>query len=305
MGAVWFNRAVDDAERRRALGAGELFVYDGLPEVEAYAAFSRGLVEEALAPHAPQRVHEALEPAQLAPLLGKLKPAFTHHVEGRRLMTKIVAALGADLDDVYIDVPRLRTAYPAGHLTKGIAYAFPGHRDTWYGAPMAQTNWWLPLYPLAADNAMAFYPGRFARPVKNDSDQFNYYRRNAERRNVIEFIDHDPRVQPSALELDDDEPEFRLLPAVGGVILFSAAQLHATRTGPESLSRYSVDFRTVSRSDLEKGLGAANVDSRSVGTALRDFRRASDGAAMPEELALKVDPTPPREGEVVVFEPGR
>ncbi len=152
---------------------------------------------------------------------------------------------------------------------------------------------------------MAFYPRYFSVPVANDSSEFNYYRRNVERRDVTKFIDTDPRVQPSALGLDAEEPEFRLLPPVGGVILFSGAQLHATVSAPTACSRYSVDVRTVSRADVERGAGAPNVDSRCTGTALRDFRRCSDGQAMPEALALMLDPVGPGEGEVAVFSPGR
>jgi hypothetical protein len=302
---IWFNRPVkDDEERRTRLYAGEIFVYDRLQSVQEFARFTRGMVEAALAPHDPRHVHEALTPAELAPLLGGLKPTYTHHPEARRLVVGILQELGVDLDDCHLDVPKLRTAYPTGHLTKGIAFAFGGHRDTWYGSPHAQINWWLPIYPLASDNAMAFYPRYFAKPVANDSERFNYYRRNVERRDVAKFIDEDPRIQPSAVGLDPDEPEVRLLPEVGGMIVFSGAQLHATVSSPMALSRYSVDFRTVSRHDVECGVGARNVDTRCTGTALRDFRRASDAAAMREELARQLDPIGPAEGELAVFKPG-
>jgi hypothetical protein len=305
MTAVWFNRDVrDDEERRERLYAGEIFVYDHLRSVEEFAKFTREMVETALAPHDPRHVHEALSPAELAPLLGRLKPAYTHHPEARRLLTLILRELGTDLDDCYLDVPKLRTAYPTGHLTKGIAYAFPGHRDTWYGGPQAQLNWWLPIYPLTADNAMAFYPRYFAEPVANDSERFNYYRRNVERRDVTQFIHEDPRVQPSALGLGRDEPEVRLLPRVGGLILFSGAQLHATVTSPTSLSRYSVDFRTVSRRDVERGVGAPNADARCTGTALRDFQRSYDKDSMPDELVRLLDPVGPAHDELAVFKPG-
>jgi hypothetical protein len=302
--AIWFNRKIEDEERRQRLYAGEIFVYDRVPAVEKFATFTRGLVEEALAPHDPRHVHEKLTPEELAPLLGKLKPAFTHHPESRKLVSKILEELGTDLNDCHMDVPKMRTAYPSGHLTKGIAYAFPWHRDTWYGGPMAQINWWLPIYPLAADNCMAFDPRNFANPVDNDSDKFNYYRRNVERKDAAQFIKEDPRVQPSAVALASDEPEFRLLPNVGGIILFSGAQLHTTITSANCLSRYSIDFRTVSRRDVASNRGAPNVDTRCVGTALRDFRRAGDGEAMPEELARMLDPVGPTDNEVAVFKPG-
>ena len=304
MTAVWFNRRVqDDEERRARLYAGEIFVYDRLVPAVEFAAFTRELVEEAFAPHDPLTVHEKLGPAELAPLLGKLKPAFTHHKKGHALVNAILEELGVDLDDCHIDVPKMRSAYPTWSLTKGIAFAFGGHRDTWYGAPQAQINWWLPAYPLAADNAMVFYPRYFESAVANDSEKFNYYQRNLERRSVVQFIQEDPRIQPIATGMGADEPSYRHLPPVGCLIVFSGVQLHATSTTATSGARYSMDFRTVSRRDVERGLGAPNVDARCVGTALRDFRRGSDGTPMPEELARKLDPVGPREGEVAVFRP--
>jgi hypothetical protein len=305
MMSIWLNCPVKhDEARRQKLYAGEICTYDRLRSVEEFARFTREMVETALAPHDPPHVHEVLTPGELAPILGRLKPTYTHHPEARRLVTRILEELGVDLDDCYLDVPKLRTSYPTGHLTKGIAYAFGGHRDTWYGSPQAQINWWLPIYPLTTENAMAFYPRYFSKPVANDSERFNYYRRNVERRDVAKFVDADPRIQPSAIDLDPDEPEFRLLPDVGGIIVFSGAQLHATVSSPTAVARYSVDFRTVSRRDVERGLGAPNVDARCTGTALRDFRRASDAAPMPEELVRRLDPIGPAEGELAVFKPG-
>src|SRR5262245_48277194 len=120
MTAIWINRDVqNDEERRARLFAGEIFIYDRLRSVEALAAFTREMVEAALAPHDPRHVHASLSPAELAPLLGRLKPAFTHHPEARRLVVGIFQELGVDVEDTYLDVPKLRTAYPKGHLTKG------------------------------------------------------------------------------------------------------------------------------------------------------------------------------------------
>jgi hypothetical protein len=163
----------------------------------------------------------------------------------------------------------------------------------------------MPVYPLQEDNAMAFYPRYFSQPVANNSSEFDYYRRNIERADVSKFVDSDPRIQPAAIHLESSEPRFLLLPPVGGIILFSAAQLHATITSPSSLSRYSVDFRTVSRRDIEQLQGAPNLDARCSGTALRDFTRVHDGAAMPEKLARLLDPVGPTSEEAAVFNPSR
>ena len=299
---VWLNRSVkDDEERRARMYAGEIFVYDRLSSVSEFANFTRRILEAALAPHDPRHVHETLTPAELASILGRLKPLFTHHPQSRCFVKRILEEVGVDLGDCHMDVPKLRTAYPTWHLTKGIAYAFPPHRDTWYGGPQAQINWWMPIYPLQPDNSMGFYPRYFSEPARNDSSNFNYYQRNAERKDTAKYVSEDPRVQPAA-QVPENEPEIRVLPEVGGIILFSGAQLHRTVTHSESLSRYSVDFRTVSERDVQKGLGAPNVDSNCMGTALRDFRRAHDNAPIPEELAQLLDPIGPLPTDVNVFE---
>ena len=66
-------------------------------------------------------------------------------------------------------------------------------------------------------------------------------------------------------------------------MLFSAAQLHSTVPNTSGLTRYSIDFRTVHLDDVWNKCGAANVDSASTGTTLRDYLRATDFAHLPEE----------------------
>ena len=85
-------------------------------------------------------------------------------------------------------------------------------------------------------------------------------------------------------------------------MLFSSGQLHSTVANTSGSTRYSIDFRTVSRSDVEHNGGAPNVDVHCSGTALRDFRRAIDNAIMPEEMARRLDPVGPLQDEVAVFD---
>ena len=86
-----------------------------------------------------------------------------------------------DVDKTYFDVPRLRSAYPS-------RFPFVGHRlrvpcpprYLVFGA-VQPDQWWFPIYPVEADNAMAFYPDYFDRPVKNNSEIYNYYEWNTNR----------------------------------------------------------------------------------------------------------------------------
>ena len=68
--------------------------------------------------------------------------------------------LGCDLDHTYFDVPRLRGVTSDGYLTAGVGYAHHPSRHLVVGTD-GQLNWWLPIYPYAAESSMAFFPRYF------------------------------------------------------------------------------------------------------------------------------------------------
>ena len=299
---VLIDPDLDDAQRRRRLYAGEVIVYTSLAEVAAFAAFTRDLVLEVLGAD-PTTVHERLSNEEIADILIELKPRFIHHPESIDHVRKITEALGCSADELHADVPKLRTAFPDGGLTTGIAYAFQAHRDTWYAAPPQQINWWLPVWPAAADNAMEFFPRGFGASIDNSSDAYNYYEANAWRGRIKDFSGaKDTRVHPAPVPpLPAEEQRLCVIPPVGGVMLFSGDQLHATTPNASGLTRYSIDFRTVHAPDVAAGVGAPVADVRCQGTALRDFRRLSDGVEFTEADALRYDTPGAKEAGVVVF----
>jgi hypothetical protein len=80
-----------------------------------------------------------------------------------------------------------------------------------------------------------------------------------------------------------------VVPEVGGMMVFSGNQLHSSVPNTSGRTRFSIDFRVVDIDDVVAGRGSVNVDAECTGTTLRDFRRASDLAPMPEELAAAYD----------------
>ena len=223
MGSIYLDSGMDDAARRARLHAGDLFVFAPSAATRELIALARRLLEEALAPHDPRTVHRQLSAEQVATILGRLKPAFIHHPECKRLIPAIMAEHGIDLDQVYFDVPRLRSAYPSHFLSSGIAYAFHAHRDTWYSAPMCQLNWWLPLYELDPNHAMAFYPRYFGEPVENNSQIYNYYEWNTRHRaNAAQHVGADTREQPKPQQALE-RVTITLVPPPGGIVLFSGS----------------------------------------------------------------------------------
>jgi hypothetical protein len=273
-----------DEERRIRLFAGDVIVYTNVPEISSFVAFARNLITGAFAPDEPTTVHEQRSPAELADVLIEFKPRFIHHPDSIEHVRRIVSALGVSAELTYADVPKLRTAFPTGSLSTGIAYAFQPHRDTWYSAPAQQINWWMPVWAAAANNVMEFYPRWFGDTIPNSSSRYSYYQANGWRGHIKDFSGGtDTRVHPAPLRaLTDREPRLCLVPPVGGIMLFSGDHLHATIPNTSSVTRYSIDFRTVHASDVHERRGAPVGDVECVGTSLRDFHRLTDGAGFTE-----------------------
>jgi hypothetical protein len=285
MATVRFEARVSDAARRRSLYEGDVFVYAPSPATLRLCNFARDLVEKAFAPHDPRFVHQSLPVEQCVAILAELKPRFIHHPRCKELLAAILTEFGCDPDKTYFDVPRLRSAMPNDYLTAGIAYAFHAHRDTWYSAPFCQLNWWLPIYELTEDNCMAFHPRYWQEPVRNTSRSYDYARWNMEGRKIAASqIKADTREQPHAEEALELEPSLRVLCPPGGLILFSAAQLHSTVPNTSGIARYSIDFRTVHQDDADGRIGAPNVDSACTGTTMADYLRVRDLEHLPESL---------------------
>ena len=287
--SVHFDAQMLDNERRERLYAGDIFIFSATVNSCALVSLAQTMLESAFAPYDPCYVHEHMTPEEVAAILAKLKPQFIHHPECKKLIPAIMREHDIDLDKLYFDVPRMRSAYPSDFLTSGIAYAFHPHRDTWYSAPFCQLNWWIPIYPLKPNNCMGFYPHYFYEGVANNSEIYNYYEWNEKNRaTAAQHVKSDTRQQPKAQQ-DLEKVTVRFLPPPGGIILFSGAQLHETVPNEEGVARYSIDFRTVHYDDVVRRRGAPNVDSRCTGTTIRDYLRASDLTHLPHDVVKPYD----------------
>ena len=174
----------------------------------------------------------------------------------------MLAELGCDVERTYFDVPRLRTMAHGEYLNAGLAYQFHAHRDTWFSAPHAQLNWWLPVYAIESNNSMAFHLRYFAEAIKNSSADYDYDEWNRTgRQQAAQQVKKETRKQPTAEEPLELEPQVRVVRRVGGPLIFSAAHLHSTVPNTTERTRFSIDFRTVNLDDLESGAGAPNVDA--------------------------------------------
>ena len=300
MSTIHFDPALSDDERRKRLFSGDIFVFSPSPAAKDLVSLARNMIEEAFAPHDPRKVQNHMAAEDVAAILSEMKPRFIHHPACKSLIGRILGEHGADLDRTYFDVPRLRTSYPGDFLNTGIAYAFHPHRDTWYSAPMCQINWWLPVYPIESENSMAFYPRYFDEAVANNSEVYNYFEWNKTRSEIMKHTKRDTRVQPKAHEALQPVT-VRFLPPPAGLIVFSGAQMHESVPNATDVARYSIDFRTVHVDDVMTRRGAPNVDSRSSGTTMRDYLRASSLEHLPDEAIRLYDDGTELKNEILYF----
>jgi hypothetical protein len=293
MNTIYFDPHFSDEERRRHLYEGQLVVHSAVPSSLALVELARALIREAFGSIDPETAQHEMPVEEYAAVLSDLKPKFIHHPESKRCIQGILRETGCDLGKTYFDVPRMRTATSDDYLTSGIAYAFHPHRDTWYSAPQCQLNWWMPIFAIESGRSMAFHPRYWTQGVRNGSHAYNYAEWNRSSRfNAAQFVKQDTRVQPKPEEPMELDPQIRVITPTGGLLLFSAAQMHSTVPNDTGRTRFSIDFRTVHLDDVLAFQGAPNVDSACTGTTMNDYLRGSDLRHIDAEIVAMYEPGP-------------
>lgn len=272
---------LEGAALRRAVYEGDVFL---LPETAA----SQQLVVDARAALADalgcregevRDVPQQLDNAELFARIGKLRKALYLEPQFHAAVRDVIAAFGIDPARVAFDPLRLRVIRHRGHENPLAAPVYHPHRDTWYSHPPALIAWWVPLDELAPEETFVFYPERFAAPVPNDSEIFDYgdwVRDGWELKIGWQKLEAGatssyPRAVPGA----DGGRAVGFACRTAQNLVFSGAHFHATLPQATGRTRFSLDFRIVDLDDHAAGLGAPNVDNRSRGSALRDYVQPS------------------------------
>lgn len=290
MSTILIDSALSDDQRREALFSGTLFFYTHRRSVQALRDHAWDLICEAFDPFDPMNAQERLTVEEFVARGGPLKTRLTHSDKAKELMRDMFAEYGCDLETTYFDLPKLRLVTHSAYLTAGVGYAYKPHRDVWYSAPPCQVNWWFPLVEIGGHSALAFHPQYWGKAVPNTSDGFDAYEWNANgRANAARFIKSDERNHPTTSIPIPLEPQERIVGGASSMLMFSAAQLHSTVPNTSGRTRFSIDFRTASLTDLREHRGANLVDTKSTGTTLRDFLRASDFSPLPSDVVRDYD----------------
>lgn len=223
-----------------------------------------------------RRIHEAVPVENIWQKMTFLRQHMAEYPPYHALMREIIIDAGfMPAENVY-DVLRLRAVLHNGHGNPAAAKAYSLHRDTWYGNPQAQINWWIPLHDVSEKDSFSFFPGYFKSGIKNTSADFDYkgWIANVGWQNAKGGRD---TAYPRALENPEARDRKGFSCKAGDMIVFSAAQAHQTAENTTQLTRFSVDFRTVHLLDMSKGVGAPNVDNLSSPDAVDDYLRFQAG----------------------------
>lgn len=304
MNAVFYDSSLTEDRRREELFRGNIFVYSPTPHSLALVELARTLAREAFGTLDPTTAQHHMPVEEYARILSDLKPGFIHHPAAKDCIQGLLCEIGCDPEKTYFDVPRMRTATSDGYLTTGIAYAFHPHRDTWYSAPMSQINWWIPIYDIEPGNCMAFHPKYWSQSVKNGSSGYNYQEWNKTSRFIAsQLVKSDTRKQPRPEEEIELEPQLRVVPEPGGILVFSAAHLHSSVPNATGRTRFSIDFRTVNLDDVRSFNGAPNLDSECTGSTMGDYLNVRDLSHLPVDATIAYEDGPPQ--KVLMGIPGQ
>ena len=280
-----------------ALYAGEVVRFSGLPSMATVVAFTRALVEERLAPHAPIEIHRHIDPAALAGRLAAIQSEYARSAEVRRLWRDLLEAVGLAPDDTARDRLRLRfqvhsdtgAVPPWSRSTATVGF----HRDSWGTNLAAQVNWWAPVWPISAQRTFAIYPRLWEVPVPNSSVDFDLADVMERLRTAPETLGPG-QLAPHPTKAVDCGGGVPVVLDPGEIIAFSSAHAHAGVPNHSGLTRISLETRTVSIRDVRTGRGAPNVDGEARWAAPGLFRRLSD--ARPLNTILGCEPLVPRTG---------
>ena len=262
---------------RHAVYRGDVFLAAPTDASLRLVAAARAGLAEALgcAPAEVRDVPQQLPNESLFAKIGAFRKQLYLEPRFHDAIRDVIAAYGIDPGRVAFDPLRLRVIRHRGHENPLAAAVYHPHRDTWYGHPPALIAWWIPLDDLAEHETFVFYPERFAAPVDNDSEVFDYddwVRDGWElkigwQRLAAGAEARYPRAAPGV----DGGRAAGFACRTGENLVFSGAHFHATLPQATGRTRFSLDFRIDELDDHAAGLGAPNVDNRSRGSALRDY----------------------------------
>jgi hypothetical protein len=292
-----------DHVRRQSIFAGDVHVCSASPSISDLGDEARANLELYLGDDPPLAQQDLAEEA-FTVLLERATQRLADQGLAMELMKAAMGDLGCDIKDLYVTRPIYSAVTGQGYLGPGAGGPRHPHRDTWYGAPRSQLNWWMPLYDLDGASNLAFHTRYWEWPITNSSSSFDFSQWISEVRRSREAV-RQPLSEPRALSALDLEPQVRVACPADGLMIFSSAHLYSIVPNDSLRTHFAMTWRTVSERDLVSGQGPSNVDALPRGSSIASFVRCEDLSSVPGRVlegALRPNwtrRTPSQRGEQV------
>ena len=257
-----------------------------LQPIQQFCRLARKLIRTALSSSEPVLAHQYLSKDEYFDRLNKLETRFRSSRELHQAFGSALQLIGFDLADTFADRLILRVIPPLS-IHQGFAHSHvEKHRDTWGANIYQQINWWAPIYPIARNRTIGFYPENWLKPLANTTGTWRFKEYLAARKEQPpEYVPDYPST-PQLLVQPQGQP-FRPVIKPGDLLCFSAAHLHGSIPNSSRFTRFSFETRTVSMSDIKSGRAAPNIDNQAKEQMLNLFSNLVSGEKLESALSTR------------------
>jgi hypothetical protein len=259
--------------------AGDIVIVRGSPTFAALVQHIRDTLTTAFGDADPTTAHVRLDEQTYHARVQQVDQALSDDPAVLRLIADFVRSLGWPAQGIGYFGPFVRYSLPPvyagaeGYFSKvavrytsrhrradGATAVLNAHRDTWFGAPFHQLNFWAPLYPYQPGSGLVLLPGLFTRSLRNNTAGFDVWRAKLGYAVGPMWLEEVERTEQVHADLE-----------FGQFIVFSANHFHGTGSNVGPASRISIELRLVCEDDRQNGVRSPNVDYHGIGE-LSQFR---------------------------------
>lgn len=281
------TKAIDPAELRTRVYAGEILCFRQVPAIFKFCAVARKIAEHIDHGIDPAFSYRAEFHSDWLDSVYRYQLAAGSNNHCESYFAEAMQWLGLTLAHTFRDRFIFRVVPPENSKPRGRHSKVDIHRDSWGAGIFQQINWWGPVFDYAENSGIQFYPDYFNRPIANNTATWSYQKYVEARQLKTAELKPDYQSVPGLLEGPVGAPFSPQLDP-GDLLCFSAAHLHGSNLNQSKLSRFSFETRTVNLDDIQSGKAAVNVDNASTEQMLKLFHNMVDGSALaPSDLIIQ------------------
>lgn len=254
---------------------GDIHIIKKTNSLDSIIDYSKNIIKKHFTGfHDVQKAQEKINVTDYVKIILKIKDDFTNSIKTDQMMSSMLQKLNLQNEDIFFDKPKIRIVTYNKYLESGAGYIFKPHRDSWYAGPKSQLNFWFPIFDIDLNSTFVIYPNYWQKNILNSSENFDYEMwKKKFRFTANKHIKTDTRNHPLPLEEVDKTQEFRVDCNAGDLVIFSGCHLHGSIPNASNKTRFSIDFRIISKNLHEQNIGI-NVDSKSTGSTIGDFKNS-------------------------------